>query len=474
MPWKSVDFISEADVGIAYRKAKADIFYQSGHPNFRDFCEFEKDLIRNLESLHTKLESGDLSWMTDPKFLGTWSVIPKKIDQKNEVRPGLRWSNPDKAWRDRVDAKEERVIAKFRQVGVHSVEFHIVSALWMLKVGGLYDAKLKKEAYGSRLRRQRPPAKGKVGQINTLSSGSFKPYLQQYERWRDDGISVIQQSLNQDKRIVAVTADIRQFYHQVGPRFLVSSEYLEAAELADQIVGDKLSFTNAIIDAIEAWASRTPLHKSKPAVGLPLGLPASSLIANVALLELDRDIRRELSPLYYGRYVDDILLVMENTRNFQREKDVWDFISDRVRPLKSGDEPNELKLELPYLGEGEIVFVGDKQKVFILEGDTGKAIVETIDRQIRERNSEWRALPDIPEREEALAADLLVAIGEDGEEVDSLRRADRVSMHRAAFAIRLRDIEAFEQNLSSSAWAKQKKIFSQDSLRPYFNTPTAL
>ena len=36
------------------------------------------------------------------------------------------------------------------------------------------------------------------------------------------------------------------------------------------------------------------------------------MVANVALVELDRVIEQQLAPLYYGRYVDDILLVMEN------------------------------------------------------------------------------------------------------------------------------------------------------------------
>lgn len=62
------------------------------------------------------------------------------------------------------------------------------------------------------------------------------------------------------------------------------------------------------ITALEAWAKLTPLGK-----GLPVGLPASAVVANAALFKLDQFIEQQVVPLYYGRYVDDILLVMENT-----------------------------------------------------------------------------------------------------------------------------------------------------------------
>jgi hypothetical protein len=78
------------------------------------------------------------------------------------------------------------------------------------------------------------------------------------------------------------------------------------------------------IQALQAWAAATPLKK-----GLPVGLPASAVVANVALVELDRMVEQQLAPLYYGRYVDDILLVMENGASFRSTIELWEWLFAR-------------------------------------------------------------------------------------------------------------------------------------------------
>ena len=46
---------------------------------------------------------------------------------------------------------------------------------------------------------------------------------------------------------------------------------------------------------------------------LPIGLFSSMLMANIYLYELDNDISTNPNVLYYGRYVDDIILVVDVT-----------------------------------------------------------------------------------------------------------------------------------------------------------------
>lgn len=42
---------------------------------------------------------------------------------------------------------------------------------------------------------------------------------------------------------------------------------------------------------------------------LPIGFAPSNIIANYALSKFDKAIVNELNPLYYGRYVDDVIIV---------------------------------------------------------------------------------------------------------------------------------------------------------------------
>lgn len=272
----------------------------------------------------------------------------------------------------------------------------------------------------------------------------------------------MRQAIEDGKRVVAITADVREFYHRTSPDFLLDPLYLRAIDLESRFKPDEVRFTTALIQALHAWAARTPIHKSDPSVGLPVGLSAARLVANAALAEFDRLIIRELTPLYYGRYVDDILLVLEDTQRFKDPGAVWEFIRKRV-----GDalrvEISAGKLEVhfvrPYLANSQIVLTGEKQKVFLLQGNGGMALVGSIERQIRERASEWRALPDFPDSEIGLSEDVVLVCDEDGEEVDNLRRAEALSIRRAALAMRLRNVEAFDHDLLPDQWKDQREAF---------------
>jgi len=96
MSWHSPNFITLHDLGIAYRKAKADLFYERGHPNAFELVKFEEHLQENLQRLFQQLQSNSLVWMQENQFVGTWRAIPKSIDTQNEFDKGI-WhpSDPD-------------------------------------------------------------------------------------------------------------------------------------------------------------------------------------------------------------------------------------------------------------------------------------------------------------------------------------------------------------------------------------------
>jgi hypothetical protein len=476
MNWNRQDYITMRDIGTAYRKAKADLFYERGHPNNIALCRYEENLEENLASLYQKLVGNSLQWMTGSEFVGTWSVMPKGIEELGSCEEDIPWrpSDPEKAWLARVEAMSKKPKAEFRMIGIHSVEFHIVSTLWVLKVGHLYDGVLGREAYGSRLRRVYRKEEDEIGDINTLSLGTFRPYLQPFRQWRDSGLKAMRYALNDGKRVIGITADVRQFYYRTSPAFLLHEGYLQAVGLQNQLSEDQRRFTQALIDAIKAWASQTPIHSKQPSVGIPVGLPAARLIANVALAELDKAIRRELSPLYYGRYVDDILLVMEDKRGFENAQSVLDFVVKRLEPILQFEQSNQgisIGFQRDYLGDSSVVFTGEKQKVFLLEGVTGMSLIDSIDQEIRNRASEWRALPEMPENAEELGSGLISAFDEKGEEVDNLRKTDALSTRRATLSISLRKLEAFEHDLPPQSWLSHRKVFYKTFLNHFVTVP---
>ncbi|ELI6451112.1 Reverse transcriptase [Yersinia ruckeri] len=453
--------ISLEDLGLAYRKAKVDLYYSS-HVSLEAIAEYEESLHTNLTDLQGKIQRDDESWVEENEFTGNWFLASKSVDmtcweqQRDPQANGLIFSSPAEKWTYACNSmaeksEQKKIKAEFRVMAQCSLDFHVLSTLWMLKVGHLFDAKLSTCAYGNRLRRT---LDGK--DINALSIGSFQPYLRPFRDWRDNGINAMRSALSDSKRIVALTADVSSFYHELNPGFMLDPTFVKDI-LELELTAEQSKLNRLFINALKAWAIETPLKK-----GLPVGLPASAVVANVALIELDRVIEQQVAPIYYGRYVDDIMLVMENGANFRSMAELWQWLfarsSGKLDWVK-GEENKQISFQPNYLHDSQIRFANAKNKVFILAGDPGKTLVEAIAHQIYERASEWRAMPRLPHSSSNVGTDLLAATQSNGEVADNLRKADALTMRRAGFAIKLRDFEAYERDLQPGTWKGHRQAF---------------
>ncbi len=448
------------DLGLAYRKAKVDLYYSS-HASLDAIADYEENLHANLSALLVKLQGDDESWVTQDEFIGDWTLVPKSVNMtcwteyRKQNGNGLIFSSPAEEWAhacsllDKGD-KPQKPKAEFRVMAQCSMDFHVLSTLWMLEVGHLFDAQLTGCAYGNRLRRTQN------GKLNQLSLGTFQPYLKPFRDWRDKGIEAMRTALDADKKIVALTADVSSFYHELNPGFMLDPAFMTDV-LGVELSGSQAKLHRLFTQALQSWAGATPLKK-----GLPVGLPASAVVANVALTELDRIVEQQLAPLYYGRYVDDILLVMENGASFQTTSELWEWLFARSGGKLGwvpGEKREEIAFQPAYLSDSNIRFANAKNKVFMLAGEPGKTLVDAIAHQIHARASEWRAMPRLPRSASHVGTDLLAATQSDGEAADNLRKADALTMRRAGFAIKLRDFEAYERDLPPDTWKAHRQAF---------------
>jgi len=452
----SVDYsISLENLGMAYHKAKVDYYY-SGNIDLLQLLEYEENLHANLENLFAKLKQNDEKWFLSESFLGNWDLVPKSLEFDDHGFQDLpMFSNPDEYWVSvcsQLKKCRKKPKAIFRLMARPSIDFLIFSTLWIIKVGHKYDEKLGDSAYGNRLRRKAD------GKINLLSMGTFTPYLYPYKKWKEDGNRAIEKALEEKKSIISITADISSFYHELTPDFLLNHGFLKKIGL--ELHDDELKLTELFVKILKEWATNTPLNK-----GLPVGLPASAIIANLALFELDQLIEEEIVPLHYGRYVDDIILVIENPKKWRSVEDVWDWIIQRSRELlRLIDDRHENKKKIisyepSYLKACSIHFKNEKNKIFMLEGDSGKALMKSIMSEMRERSSEWRALPVLPENPEDIPT-LLLSVTSSGEEkVDCLQNVTTPTMRRAGFALKLRIFETYARDLEPKTWEIHRKTF---------------
>ncbi|MDP2323151.1 MAG: hypothetical protein Q8N51_03880, partial [Gammaproteobacteria bacterium] len=192
--------------------------------------------------------------------------------------------------------------------------------------------------------------------------------------------------------------------------------------------------------------------------GLPIGLSAVRIITNVLLYKFDEGIIESLHPVYYGRYVDDVFLVIRDSGRLQNTEQLWKHL-ETCAPFFQADA-NGHKVSLgDYYGETQLRFTRSKQRVFFLEGQAGRDLLSNIAHQVRTLSSERRLMPRVDEMDGLASARALAAATNAAEEPDVLRRADGLTLRRLGWALQLRSAEILARDLERSAWTDKRRNF---------------
>lgn len=454
----------------AYRKAKVDVFSERSQPLAVSFCIYERDLHSNLEKLQAILTQESPNWHTSRDFIGEHDFIPKSISifcepHNDSDRPHFMPSNPDDIWnirknQHRQPGNEHQV--EFRPVARFSVDMYVTCALWVNSIGHLFDACLARSARGTRLRRVGPRHAACPRPYHITAPGSFKPYFYAYQKWREDGLNAIKRELEQRRRVVAITMDLKSFYHSIDPSFLLEPAFLAAVGFERQnqrsLSQDEILFTNQLITSLQTWGAS--FAEPNLPTGVPVGPSAPRIIANVLLADFDRQIEQKLDPVYYGRYVDDIFLVINDNNRFSDADGVIDHLTKRLAPMLTKENSgHDLVLTLPYSTGSKLVFQSKKQRIFPLADEVGQDLIRTIEAKIDEVSSEWRLLPDLDGWESSPAAKILSASTSATESIDSMRKADDLTLKRMSFSVMLRHHDILARDLPANEWKEERREF---------------
>ncbi|KKL78461.1 hypothetical protein LCGC14_2024670, partial [marine sediment metagenome] len=128
--------ITLKDLGTAFRKAKVDLYY-STNPSLFAIADYEENLEENLQRLQKKINGRSTAWVKALGFLGTWTLAPKAIKCRKDKDAGLIHASPEEEWTC-ITKIEDKPTAEFRLMAKCSMDFHVFSALWMLRVGHLF------------------------------------------------------------------------------------------------------------------------------------------------------------------------------------------------------------------------------------------------------------------------------------------------------------------------------------------------
>lgn len=475
---KLASYITLDDLYNAYKKAKQEAFYEKTHFHAVVFTQYEQTLHSNLQKLHKELTKPKPDWFKNPTFLGGYSYLPKSLDTRGwDGEDGHFCAlHPIEDWERRYGYFNKKAQANFRLVITPTVDFQIISALWIIKTGYIfYKAIDKSVSYANRVRElssYNSTTDTYETKINLDTPGIFSPYFSCYREWRENGLTAMQTALEQKQTILAITMDVEQFYHRVSPDFILRSEFLKKSNIT--LTKDEESITKNLLTAINFWYRRTPDHTSRPEGAIPVGLSASKIISNILLNEFDSEVKSRLKPIYYGRYVDDIFLVIENYDRVASASEVTKYLAEKLTPLisikREKKGPPSLALNLPYAEDSQIIFRGKKQKIFALSSKHGLDLIQNIKEQIRTQSSEYRLLPSLPETGEEMASRALLATPDATLQADALRKADAISIRRLGLTLLVRDIEAYADDLDPKQWNKQRgefyELISRHALTP--------
>ncbi|MHA1749334.1 MAG: reverse transcriptase domain-containing protein, partial [Promethearchaeota archaeon] len=314
--------MSKRDLIInAYRKLKQETYYDTVNLFLRSqIAEFEVNdsfeqkisvLLMNIESLEQKPIRDEIfpdeirQWIDAIDF----RILPKSIADKttNDINNFI--SN------DRTSDRYELQSANyFIEV---PVELQILDVLWCMQVGLILDEELYENCLGYRLNHPEQEHDSD-NPDQEKQSGLFKIYHRQYSKWRDQGIKNALFQLEQKNDILIVGLDIKQcFYHLHAEWKDIEEKIKEHEDIEEKTF--YLNLTEILKQIhqkynlkLETYIKFTHPNITNKIEGLPIALSSSSIIANWMLNELDETINDKLRPFYYGRYVDDILIVLKS------------------------------------------------------------------------------------------------------------------------------------------------------------------
>jgi hypothetical protein len=324
------------EIETAYRKLKSYVYYDKTDLRLRErLAKFEcSDKFE--AKLQAVQEVADAAYPTSDRRFKRWlqqigcRVVPKKL---GPARPAtLAVDEAAGRFITNVTSAPAIKVDTVNYFFDGPIELHLIAVLWLMRDGRHLDANFLPECCGSRL-------SPKLHEENDDSLQLFTKYHEQYSRWRDTGIRKAKQLLVEERRSVAILGlDLREYFYRVDLDFDEVRDALRAVGTSKHD-GQLLQCIEAIGKAYRQCIAPL-LHLTHPdltesQVGLPIGLCSSLVLANWYLQDFDAAVLKSVRPAYYGRYVDDILLVVSASQDPDRSKDdpVAAFINEiLVRP----------------------------------------------------------------------------------------------------------------------------------------------
>jgi len=418
------------DLEYAYRKLKSYIYHENFSLNLRmKISEFERDkqLDKKFRSLAKKIKLFKKNKDASGLFSDIgYSVFPKRIDKESKSEMGSFYFTNSNL----QDSYQTTKITPFINC---SVEIHILSILWIMKIGSKIDSKLSDSCYGNIL------FKDEDGTFDNKKIHLFEKYFNKYNEWRDNAIKKAKNIHNQGSDVAILNLDVKEYYNSVD--FL--KENIEEFVSSDDIWLNDFLFKIHI--EYRKKLNSKGIIKTKKNI-LPIGLLSSCILSNYYLINLDKQVENEIKPEYYGRYVDDILLVISNPQISKKDTDpVSTFLNkylinqdcwnSEIRVRSNNKKTSDYEI---HVNKNILIFQDEKVKLYHLLKDESIEILNKFEKEIEKNSSEFRFQPEAEQIFETFNSESYELIYSDT--VNKIRSIDGIKTNKLGASKHLRKL----------------------------------
>lgn len=325
-----------------------------------------------------------------------YHLLPKKIERNEENFQKKYNENGSGIFISNIRDSDQYQVSKVNYFVRAPIEIHILEILWCLFVGPTLEAIISKDNYGNRMH----PSAIKYGNNSDSVNGQeiFKRYIDQYNAWRDNAVKEATETAQNGDDVALFSLDLKSYFYEVDLSFEKISEdiqkfYIDDAEKLD--IALKLNFLLEKIyltyqEKIKAQIEKTHIKSHEKRL-LPIGFASSAIIANWYLADFDNYIEKHIRPLYYGRYVDDILMVFKRP-NFDLKNPIESFITNYFGGLidqSKDDSSYEIQI-----GNNKLPIQKDKLILQFFDKEHSRAGLDLFKQELDERSSAFKFLPN--------------------------------------------------------------------------------
>lgn len=409
---------------ISYKKLKSSLYYDKTQTILRDklvsFEAEQKNIDNYLEELTDTFLDSETREELFEEILSSISyyAFPKSLaSEKSDMIKNY--------------SKKSIEITDNQYFIDMDIRGHILGVLWLLLVGYRVDKNMYAHSYGNRIRKK---MYNEFSEEPTYSPYLFEPYFQQYEGWRDTAMNEAMEHLHIGQDVVVLTLDFKRFYYSVDiTKALFDGIYTEEIEEKEDDCDELKALHEFMFRIIKCYSQRFIEFEKRNI--LPIGFLPSNVLANYALRNFDKAILDGWNPIYFGRYVDDVIIVdkiesnsdlfkksqaneleaQDIIRYFLEQCSGWKGLNgikcknsskySLLHQEKTDDEngtekEGNFKYVLNRLynpvenDNSQIVIQNDKVKIFYFKSGESDALLTCFKENIAKNKSEFRHMPE--------------------------------------------------------------------------------